>query len=85
MNKTLTIDTTNMCSHLQKKLFEEEGSSRWSLAEMPLHLTSGGLRIYLKPFMYIRVVTDAYLSLSLRPVVSCCLTRETREFHRWNS
>lgn len=21
----LTVDTTNMCSHLQKKLFEEEG------------------------------------------------------------
>ena len=35
--------------------------------------------------MYIRVVTDAYLSLSLRPVVSHYLTRETREFHYWNS
>ena len=35
--------------------------------------------------MYIRVVTDAYLSLSLRPVVSHYLTRETREFHCWNS
>ena len=22
---TMTIDTTNMCSHLQKKLFEEDG------------------------------------------------------------
>jgi hypothetical protein len=24
-NETMTIDTTNMCSHLQKKLFEENG------------------------------------------------------------
>ena len=25
MNETMTIDKTNMCSHLQKKLFEVEG------------------------------------------------------------
>ena len=25
MNETMTIDNTNMCSHLQKKLFEEDG------------------------------------------------------------
>ena len=24
-NSMMTIDTTNMCSHLQKKLFEEDG------------------------------------------------------------
>ena len=26
MNETMTIDKTNMCSHLQKKLFEEDGA-----------------------------------------------------------
>ena len=25
MNETMTIDKTNICSHLQKKLFEEDG------------------------------------------------------------
>jgi len=25
-NSIMTIDTTNMCSHLQKKLFEEKGA-----------------------------------------------------------
>ena len=25
-NNIMTIDTTNMCSHLQKKLFEEDGA-----------------------------------------------------------
>ena len=26
MNETMTIDKTNMCSHLQKKLFDEDGA-----------------------------------------------------------
>ena len=26
MNETMTIDITNMCSHLQKKLFDEDGA-----------------------------------------------------------
>jgi len=26
MNETMTIDKTNMCSHLQKELFEEDGA-----------------------------------------------------------
>jgi len=38
----LTVDTTNMCSHLQKKLFEEEGvyHSLWQAMQADLELTA---------------------------------------------
>ncbi len=38
----LTVDTTNMCSHLQKKLFEEEGvyHSLWQAMQIDPELTA---------------------------------------------
>ena len=38
----LTIDTTNMCSHLQKKLFEEDGIYHhlWIAMQDDLELTA---------------------------------------------
>ncbi len=38
----LTVDTTNMCSHLQKKLFEEEGvyHSLWQAMQADPELTA---------------------------------------------
>lgn len=38
----LTVDTTNMCSHLQKKLFEEEGvyHSLWQVMQADPELTA---------------------------------------------
>ena len=38
----MTIDTTNMCSHLQKKLFEEEGvdHSLWQAMQADPELTA---------------------------------------------
>ena len=38
----LTVDTTNMCSHLQKKLFEEEGvyHSLWQVMQADSELTA---------------------------------------------
>ena len=38
----LTVDTTNMCSHLQKKLFEEEGvyHSLWQSMQADPELTA---------------------------------------------
>lgn len=38
----LTVDTTNMCSHLQKKLFEEEGvyHSLWQTMQADPELTA---------------------------------------------
>ena len=38
----LTIDTTNMCSHLQKKLFEEDGvyHSLWTVMQDDNELTA---------------------------------------------
>lgn len=37
-----TIDTTNMCSHLQKKLFEEDGIYHplWQAMQADLELTA---------------------------------------------
>ncbi|MCR5496352.1 MAG: hypothetical protein K6F48_00765 [Paludibacteraceae bacterium] len=38
----MTVDTTNMCSHLQKKLFEEEGvyHSLWQAMQADPELTA---------------------------------------------
>ena len=38
----MTIDTTNMCSHLQKKLFEEDGAYHriWIALQNDLELTA---------------------------------------------
>ena len=38
----LTIDTTNMCSHLQKKLFDEDGVYHhlWEAVQNDLELTA---------------------------------------------
>lgn len=38
----MTIDTTNMCSHLQKKLFEEDGEYHriWIALQNDLELTA---------------------------------------------
>ncbi len=38
----LTVDTINMCSHLQKKLFEEEGAyhSLWQAMQADPELTA---------------------------------------------
>ena len=38
----MTIDTTNMCSHLQKKLFEEDGEYHrlWMAMQDDLELTA---------------------------------------------
>ena len=38
----LTVDTTNMCSHLQQKLFEEEGvyHSLWQAMQADPELTA---------------------------------------------
>ena len=36
----LTIDTTNMCSHLQRKLFEEDGISLWIAMQNDPELTA---------------------------------------------
>ena len=39
----MTIDTTNMCSHLQRKLFEEDGiyHSLWIAMQDDAELTAG--------------------------------------------
>ena len=85
MNKTLTIDTTNMCSHLQKKLFEEEGSSQ-SLAEMPLHIsTSPTPRIFVSHFTSIRIPLYVYMSPRVPLLEFDSSTTGIREFHCWNS
>ena len=41
-NETMTIDTTNMCSHLQKKLFEENDIYHplWLAMQEDLELTA---------------------------------------------
>jgi hypothetical protein len=42
MDETMTIDTTNMCSHLQRKLFEEDGiyHSLWIAIQDDSELTA---------------------------------------------
>ena len=41
----MTIDTTNMCSHLQRKLFEEDGiyHSLWIAMQDDPELTAKGI------------------------------------------
>ena len=42
----LTIDTTNMCSHLQRKLFEEDGIAMQDDPELTAVVRSRQLHIY---------------------------------------
>jgi len=68
----MTIDTTNMCSHLQKKLFEEDGiyHSLW-IAMQDDGERRRNNRNMIRDFIN-TVDASAFLSLKSRSIVEKC-------------
>ena len=68
----MTIDTTNMCSHLQKKLFEEDGiyHSLW-IAMQDDGERRRNNRNLIRDFIN-TVDASAFLSLKSRSIVEKC-------------